>query len=107
MRVCSNAPMIELKLNDETIGTHQIDHRQGSQLVGWWKLPYKPGELKAIAYDETGRIIATHIRRSFGDAVRIRLKADKERLFANGTDLIFVEISMEDNPVENAVIGYG
>ncbi len=105
VRVCSNAPMIELKLNDETIGTHQIDHRQGSQLVGWWKLPYKPGELKAIAYDETGRIIATHIRRSFGDAVRIRLKADKERLFANGTDLIFVEISMEDaegNPVENA-----
>ena len=62
-------------------------------------------ELKAIAYDEEGNVIATSVRRSFGDPKRIRLQADRSIIRANGTDLIFVEISAEDgagNPVENA-----
>ncbi|HEY4431663.1 MAG TPA: glycoside hydrolase family 2 TIM barrel-domain containing protein [Paenibacillus sp.] len=105
VRVCSNAPKIELQLNGETVGTYDIDHEHGTQLAGWWKIPYKPGELKAIAYDEAGQIIAVDIRQSFGDASQICLKADKDTLLANGTDLIFVEITMEDesgHPVENA-----
>ncbi|OMF38046.1 glycoside hydrolase [Paenibacillus sp. FSL H8-0548] len=105
VRVCSNAPRIELQLNGTTIGTHEIDHEHGSQLVGWWKVPYEEGEIKAIAYDETGKVIATDVRSSFGDASQIRLQADKEVLAANGTDLIFVEIGMLDckgHPVDNA-----
>ncbi|MDK2823698.1 MAG: beta-galactosidase [Clostridia bacterium] len=103
--VCSNAPKIELQLNGITIGTHEFDHEHGTQLVAWWKIPYEKGELKAIAYDETGKIIATDVRKSFKDARKIRLHADKESLIANGTDLIFVEITVEDengNIVENA-----
>lgn len=105
VRVCSNAPRVELQFNGETIGTFDIDHRHGSGLVGHWKIPYAEGELKAIAYDETGNVIATAVRRSFKDARRIRLHADKTVLTADGTDLAFVEISMEDeegNLVENA-----
>ncbi|MFD0693426.1 glycoside hydrolase family 2 TIM barrel-domain containing protein [Paenibacillus sp. GCM10027628] len=105
VRVCSNAPKIELQFNGATMGSFDIDHEHGTQLVGWWKLPYEAGELKAIAYDETGRVIATDVRRSFGDAKRIRLLPDKESLIADGADLIFLEINMEDadgNPVENA-----
>lgn len=105
VRVCSNAPKIELQFNGDIIGTYDIDHQNGTQLGGWWKIPYQEGVLKAIAYDETGKIIATDVRKSFGDAKKICLKADKEELIANGIDLIFVEITMEDedgNPVENA-----
>lgn len=105
VRVCSNAPRIELLLNGASVGTLDIDHQHGTQLVGWWKLPYEAGELKAIAYDETGRVIATDVRRSFGDAKNIRLLPDKESLIADGTDIIFLEINMADakgNPVENA-----
>ncbi|WP_239616387.1 glycoside hydrolase family 2 TIM barrel-domain containing protein [Cohnella mopanensis] len=105
VRVCSNAPKIELKFNGNTIGTHTFDRERGTQLVGWWKIPYEEGEIKAIAYDEKGAVIATDARKSFGDANKIRLRADKDRLVANGTDLIFVEITMEDdngNPVDNA-----
>src|SRR5690606_29368026 len=105
VRVASNAPKIELQLNGKTIGTFEPEHKSGTQLVGWWKVPYEPGELKAIAYDEEGKVIATHVRRSFGDAKKIRLQADKEQMLADGRDLIFLEISMEDeqgNPVENA-----
>ncbi|CAM3606651.1 glycoside hydrolase family 2 TIM barrel-domain containing protein [Marinicrinis lubricantis] len=105
VRVASNAPKIELQLNGETIGTHEPEHQQGTKLVGWWKVPYTKGELKAIAYDENGNIIATDVKRSFGDAKKIRLSANKTQLTANGMDLIFLEIGMEDeqgNPVENA-----
>jgi beta-galactosidase len=105
VRVCSNAPKIELQFNGNTIGTYDIDHEHGTQLVGWWKIPYVEGELTAIAYDESGNIIATDHKKSFGDAKNICLNADKEKLLANGTDLLFVEITMKDkdgNPVENA-----
>ncbi|MDN5316117.1 MAG: beta-galactosidase [Thermoanaerobacterium sp.] len=105
VRVCSNAPKIELQLNGNTIGTYEIDHEHGTQLVGCWKIPYEEGELKAIAYDETGKIVATDVRKSFKDAKKIRLHPDKESIIANGTDLIFVEITVEDedgNIVENA-----
>ncbi len=105
VRVCSNAPRVELQLNGETVGTYDTDHKHGAELAGWWKVPYEEGELKAIAYDETGKVIATHVRKSFGDPKEICLHADRETVIANGTDLIFVEISMVDengNPVENA-----
>ncbi|OPJ59277.1 glycoside hydrolase family 2 TIM barrel-domain containing protein [Clostridium oryzae] len=105
VRVCSNAPKIELQFNGKTVGTYDIDHEHGIQLVGCWKIPYEEGELKAIAYDKSGRIIAEDIKRSFGDAKKIKLNPDKEIIAADGTDLIFVEITMEDekgNAVENA-----
>ncbi|WP_091015864.1 glycoside hydrolase family 2 TIM barrel-domain containing protein [Paenibacillus amylolyticus] len=105
VRVCSNAPKIELQLNGKTIGTYDIDHAHGTQLSGWWKVPYEEGELKAIAYDENGVVIATDVQRSFTNAKKIRLQADREQLQASGTDLIFVEITVEDeagNPVHNA-----
>jgi|LSQX01.3.fsa_nt_gb beta-galactosidase len=105
VRVCSNAPVIELQFNGASIGFYKIDCENGDQLIGLWKLPYEKGEIKAIAYDEAGKIIATDIRKSFGEPKRICLEADKEKLIANGLDLIFIEISMMDecgNPVENA-----
>jgi beta-galactosidase len=105
VRVCSNAPKIELQFNGSTVGTYDIDHEHGTQLVGWWKLPYEEGEIKAIAYDEIGKVIATDVRKSFGDAKKIRLHANKVKLNADGSDLIFVEINMEDengNTVKNA-----
>ncbi|MEC0369650.1 sugar-binding domain-containing protein [Paenibacillus chibensis] len=105
VRVCSNAPRIELQLNGERVGVHEIDHSQGKQLVGWWKIPYREGMLTAIAYNEDGQVIATDSRESFGDARRIRLTPDKEQLAADGRDLIFLEIGMDDEagrPVENA-----
>lgn len=105
VRVCSNAPRIELQLNGKTIGTYDIDHAHGTQLSGWWKVPYEAGELKAIAYDEHGNVIATDVQRSFGDGSKLRLQSDRQQLRADGTDLIFAEITVEDeagNPVHNA-----
>ncbi len=105
VRVCSNAPRIELQFNGKTVGTYDIDHAHGTQLSGWWKVPYEAGELKAIAYDEHGTVIATDVQRSFGDASKLCLHPDRQQLRADGQDLVFVEITAQDeagNPVHNA-----
>ena len=109
VRVISNCPLVELRVNGRTVGTHRpdwsTDPAGSRELFGWWKVPYEKGEIRAIGYDDKGNAISEHVRRSFGDAARIRLAPDKEELVADGTDLMFVEISMEDadgHPVENA-----
>ena len=104
VRVCSNAPQVVLELNGREIGRRNMREPQHLYVTSW-KVPYVPGELKAVALDEKGRVLACAVRRSFGDPARIKIKADRREIEANGTDLIFVEISMEDaqgNPVENA-----
>lgn len=105
IRIYSNAPKTELFFNDESQGVFEIDHKKGMQLSGEWQLPYKKGVIKAVAYDEDGRVIAADVQSSFGDASKIVLKADKTSMLADGQDMIFVETSMEDkdgNPVPNA-----
>ena len=103
--VYSNAPKVELFFNGESMGVREIDHVRGKQISGRWKIPYRRGVLKAVAYDENGSIIATDTQSSFGDAARIVLKPDKTVMNADGLDMIFVEISMADSegiPVANA-----
>ncbi len=105
VRVCSNAPKVELFFNRESLGSFAIDHQNGTQLAGHWKVPYAPGELTACAYDEAGREIARESRKSFREAVKLSLHADKKRIKGDGRDLAFVEIGALDsdgNPVENA-----
>ncbi|UOQ85112.1 glycoside hydrolase family 2 TIM barrel-domain containing protein [Gracilibacillus salinarum] len=105
VRACSNAPKVELQFNGETIGTFHTNYQNGNQLTGWWKLPYEDGTVTALGYDEDDNIIATESRHSFGEAKTMKLTPDKLTMEADGTDLIFVEITMEDeagNPVENA-----
>lgn len=105
VRVCSNAPMVELFFNGKSQGGFDIDHAHGTQLLGHWQLPYKRGEICAIAYDSEGHELARETRHSFGEAEVICLKPDKRTLSGDGQDLMFLEISMADAegyPVENA-----
>lgn len=105
VRVVSNAPEIELFLNGISQGRVTLDHENGKKLTGDWKLPYVPGVLNAVAYDEAGTVIAMDSRKSFGDAAKICLEADRTAIFAEDEELVFVTVTMQDangNPVENA-----
>jgi len=105
VRVCSNAPKIELFFNEESMGTYDIDHKHGTELLGEWQIPYREGVLRAVAYDEHGIQIAEDMKTSFGDSAAIVMNSDKTKLIADGSDLVFVEIStidLEGRPVENA-----
>lgn len=105
VRACTNAAAVELFVNGESQGVYRIDHKSGTQLTGNWIVPYHQGEIRAVAYDDAGRAVAEEMRHSFGEAAKIRLKPDKREILTDGEDLVFVEISMEDEngwPVENA-----
>jgi len=105
VRVCSNAPKIELFFNEQSQGTYLIDHVHGQKLLGEWQIPYTKGVLRAVAYDENDVVIATDIITSFGDATSIVQTPDKTSLSADGSDLIFIEMSTTDaegHTVENA-----
>ena len=105
VQVCTNAPRMELLVNGESRGYHETDHLKGRNNTGIWKIPYEKGVIEAIAYDRQGKEIARDVRYSFGDGVAIKALPDKEWLRADGQDLIFLEISLEDgqgHPVENA-----
>lgn len=95
VRVCSNAPRIELFQNGESLGEATL----GNTYIADWQIPYQPGTLRAVAYDEHGSVIAEASRCSFGDAVRLKLDCETYE------DLLFVAVSAVDkdgNPVENA-----
>ena len=105
VQVASNAPQVRLSLNGKDLGTQHFDREKGLKLVGVWQLPYEKGVLLAEAMDDAGRVIASESISSFGDAAKIRLACDRSALRADGRDMAFITISMEDengNPVENA-----
>lgn len=103
--VCSNAPAVELFLNGRSLGRKDIDHKNGKELIPNWSVPYEPGELRAVAYDEHQNPIAQDYQHSFGNATELRLTADKKVLCGKEKDLVFVEINAFDEngfPVKNA-----
>ena len=105
IRICSNAPEVELFINGESQGRRCIDHVYGTELQPHWKAVYVPGSIEAVAYDEKGNVIAKEERHSFGDAAKLVLQTKENIIKANGEDMAFIEISAVDKegyPVENA-----
>ena len=105
VQVASNAPAVRLSLNGKEIGTQYFDREKGLELIAKWQVPYEKGVLTVEGLDGDGNVIASQSVSSFGDAAKICLEADKSVLHANGQDMAFITISMEDqdgHPVENA-----
>ncbi len=105
VRACTNAPGVELFVNGESQGVRRIDHQHGEKITADWRIPYAPGYIEAVAYDEDGKVVASSRRDSFGDAAEIVLTPEREEIYADGSDLLYIEISMRDKdgyPVENA-----
>ncbi len=60
-----------------------------------WEVPYKAGELKAVAY-KNGCAIKEKIIRTAGEPAKIELKPDRCRINANGQDMSFVTVKILD-----------
>ncbi len=106
VRACTNLPSVELFVNGESRGIRHIDHDHGDKITADWRVPYVPGYIEAVAYDERGQVAAKTRRESFGDAAEIALTPERQELRADGSDLLYIEVSARDaagRPVENAV----
>jgi beta-galactosidase len=95
--VYSNCDEVELFLNNASLGVKKINRTES--LHAEWNVPYKPGELKAVAR-KGGKIVATQIIRTAEEAARLELSADRMEIAADGSDLSFIEVKLVD---ENGV----
>ncbi len=107
VRVASNAPVVELFVNGESLGRKAIDHVSGKVLTGDYITQYRAGEITAVAYDESGKEIARQTRHSFGDSAHLVLNVyePERKLTAGIGDMAFIEVYATDKdgyPVENA-----
>lgn len=107
LRVCSNAPVVELFINGRSLGRQMLTHEPGSgkKVIADYQVPYEEGTIVAVAYDEEGREIAKKKRESFKDSAALVLTPENTQLTADGRDLWFVQISavdQEGRTVENA-----
>jgi beta-galactosidase len=108
--VYSNADEVEMSVNGVSLGRKKTlsesielpvganvseTQRLQSKYRLLWQVPYQPGSLAAVAY-AGGKIVARDEVRTAGAAARIRLLADRSVIRADGDDLSFVTVRVED-----------
>ena len=105
----TNAEEVELFLNGQSLGRKKKgepfvmpvgqkisdDLRFTTRYRLVWEVPYAPGALKAVAY-AGGKPVATTEVKTAGAAARVVLAPDRTKIRADGEDLSFVTVRVED-----------
>ncbi|MFF1738813.1 glycoside hydrolase family 2 TIM barrel-domain containing protein [Streptomyces mirabilis] len=76
-------------------GSYTSPNGSAGKLHLTWKVPYAPGELRAVAR-RGGRTVATDVLRTAGAPHAIRLSPDRTSLAADGRSLLFVTAEVVD-----------
>ncbi|MFE0524573.1 glycoside hydrolase family 2 TIM barrel-domain containing protein [Streptomyces sp. NPDC058954] len=76
-------------------GSYTSPNGSAGKLHLIWKVPFAPGELKAVARRD-GKAVATDVLRTAGRAHAVRLTADRESVAADGRSLLFVTAEIVD-----------
>ena len=94
----SSFPAVELFVNGISQGVRAFDASQplSRYRLVWQDVVYQPGEIEAVAYDATGAEQLRTSVRTAGAPARIRLEADRPELDADGVDLAYVTVRIED-----------
>jgi beta-galactosidase len=82
-----------MELNGEKIAEKNADGKEN--IIFRFEVPYKPGELKAIALND-GIELARKCLITTDEAFNIDLKPDREKITANRNDLVFIEVNLLD-----------
>ena len=111
VKAYTNADFVELFFNGQSLGKQEINHKNGAAPFGQWQLEYHKGEIRAVAYDSDGKIIAEDVKKSFGDPAKIILKPEEDFNLSRHSELSndgiihFIQIMLADKDgsfVENA-----
>jgi len=94
VEVYSKYPKVRLYLNDKLIGEQATS--QEEQFKATFNVSYAKGELKAVGVVDNKEVEAT-ILQTAGDAVKLKIVADRIKISADGQDLSFVNIEVVDN----------
>jgi beta-galactosidase len=91
VNVYSSCQSVRLELDGKEIATQPVN----PQMIARFKVPYQPGELRAVGLDG-GRQVASVSLRTAGEAKAIRLTADRSTLRADRNDLSYVTVEVVD-----------
>lgn len=92
INVYSRSAKVRLVLNGKSIAEKSPD----SLFTAKFDLPYTPGELKAVAIDES-KDVGQVLLQTTGKAAHIRLVPDRTKINANRNDLCYVKVLVTDN----------
>ena len=98
VRVFTKASHVKLELNGKIVGEKDLSIKD--KYIAAFDVPYQPGELKAVAF-ENGQEMASKVLKTSGEVVGIRLIADRSTVNADRNDLSFVTIEAVD---ENGLV---
>lgn len=88
----NNADEIELFVNGKSAG---VKKKEGEDLHVMWRVQYQPGSIKAVSR-KNGKVVLTKEIKTAGKPAKIVLTADRSTIKADGDDLSFVTVSVED-----------
>lgn len=91
--VYTSGDSAELFLNGKSLG--RKTREQYEYRLCWNGVKYEPGRLKVVAY-KNGKRWATDMVRTTGPAAKLALQPDRKKIHANGEDLSFVTLTVED-----------
>ncbi len=93
VEVYSKYPKVRLYLNRELVGEQATAEEQ--EFKATFHVPYAPGKLEAVGVQDNKEAERT-VLRSAGRASRISLRPDRRTISADGQDLSFVGIEVND-----------
>ncbi|WP_333769356.1 glycoside hydrolase family 2 TIM barrel-domain containing protein [Streptomyces sp. IBSBF 2435] len=76
-------------------GSYTSPNGSAGKLHLTWRVPFAPGELKAVA-KRGGRTVATDVLRTAGEPHTVRLLPDRDTLPADGRSLVYVTAEVID-----------
>ena len=91
--VYSSCEEAELLLNGKPLGRKRTD--RASRFTATWYVPYQPGDLKAVGY-RGGRQVGSALLTTAQDVSQIVVAADRDRIEADGQDLSYVTVELQD-----------
>ncbi|KAI0815540.1 glycoside hydrolase superfamily [Xylaria sp. FL0064] len=94
VHVFSSADEAELFLNGKSQG--RLVRAQYSYRFRWDRVVYSPGELHVITY-KNGKVWAEATVQTVGNAVGLRLTADRSSVRADGEDLAYITVEVVDS----------
>ena len=94
----TNYPKVELFVNGVSKGvrTKDASAKFTRYRMMWDSVKYEPGEIKVVAYDDTGRACEEKTIKTAGQPYQVRLKEDRKQIHADHKDLSFVTIEVVD-----------
>ncbi len=96
--VYTDSPKAELFLNGKSLGVREKNDSTtlNRYRLMWNDVRYEPGELRVVAYDSEGNPAGEQTIRTAGKPYRLVLDSSSTTLRADGDDLAYVTVRVED-----------